>query len=165
MRMAVAEAALNETSGWLSLNVSAAFLASGDRLTRILPLDRPVVLELSNATDLPEAAREAIRGLPASVRIAVDAAQTEVPALRAIVEVRPALVKLPIDLVRGIHGDRVRQALVAGLEQFARATESELVAVGIDDEADLVTLTSLRVSYGQGDYLGEPGFFPIPAGA
>ena len=164
MRMAVAEAALNETSGWLSLNVSAAFLASGDRLTRILPLDRPVVLELANATDLPEAAREAIRGLPASVRIAVDAAQTEVPALRAIVEVRPALVKLPIDLVRGIHGDRVRRALVAGLEQFARATESELVAVGIDDEADLVTLTSLRVSYGQGDYLGEPGFFPIPAG-
>lgn len=163
IRLAVAEAALNECPGWLSLNVSAAFLASGDRLSGLLPPGRQVVLELANATDLTAAALEAIRGLPVNVRIAVDAAQAEATALEAIVEVRPALVKLPIDLVRGIHADRVRQALVAGLEHFARATESNLVAVGIESEADLTTLTSLHVSYGQGIYLGAPGFFPVAA--
>ena len=165
IRLAVAEAGLNETPGWLSLNVSAEFLASGERLAGLLPRGRPVVLELANATGLTAAARESIRRLPPSVRIAVDAAQAAATTLQAIVEVRPALVKLPTDLVCGISGDSVRQALVAGLEHFARVTESDLVAVGIETEADLACLTSLHVSYGQGNYLGEPGFFPIAAGA
>jgi EAL domain-containing protein (putative c-di-GMP-specific phosphodiesterase class I) len=66
-----------------------------------------------------------------------------------------------MDLIRGINRDRVRQALVAGLAHFARSTSSELVAVGIETEEELITLMDLRVTYGQGYYLGPAGFFPI----
>jgi EAL domain-containing protein (putative c-di-GMP-specific phosphodiesterase class I) len=55
----------------------------------------------------------------------------------------------------------VRQALVAGLEHFARNTSSDLIAVGVETEAEFATLLDLKVSYAQGDYLGPAGFFPI----
>jgi PAS domain S-box-containing protein len=161
-RAAVAEASLNDPQGWLSLNVSSTFLASGDRLLELLPgPGRTVVLELASVSDIDERARAAIARLPGHVRLAVDSTSGEMHTLHAVVDLRPAFIKLPVDLVRGIDNDRVRQALVAGLEHFARNTSSELIAVGVDTETEFTTLCDLKVSYAQGKYLGPPGFFPI----
>jgi PAS domain S-box-containing protein len=161
-RAAVSEAALNSISGWLSLNVSATFLASGERLLGLLPgPGRNVVLELAEASDLDDRARAAIANLPGHVRLAVDSTSREMHTLHAVVDLRPAFIKLPVDLVRGIDTDHVRQALVAGLEHFAHTTGSELIAVGVETEAEFETLMGLKVGYAQGNYLGPPGFFPI----
>ena len=161
-KAAVTETRLNDPRGWLSLNVSATFLGSGDKLLELLPgPDRMVVLELTDANALDERARATLANLPPNVQLAVDSTSKEVHTLRAIVDLRPAFIKLPMDLIRGINRDRVRQALVAGLAHFARSTSSELVAVGIETEEELITLMDLRVTYGQGYYLGPAGFFPI----
>ena len=161
-RAAVAEAALNDPEGWLSLNVSATFLGSGDRLLDLLPgPGRRVVLQLADASAVDEKAREVIARLPGHVQLAVDSTSREMHTLHAVVDLRPAYIKLPTDLVRGIDHDRVRQALVAGLEHFARHTSSELIAVGVETEAEFATLSELKVSYAQGNYLGPAGFFPI----
>ncbi len=159
---AVAEATLNDPKGWLSLNVSATFLVSGDRLLDLLPgPGRRVVLELASASDVDERARAVIARLPSHVQLAVDSTSSEMHTLHAVVDLRPAFIKLPKDVVRGIDRDTVRQALVAGLEHFARNTGSELIAVGVETEAEFGTLSALKVSYAQGDYLGSAGFFPI----
>jgi PAS domain S-box-containing protein len=161
-RAAVTEASLNDPEGWLSLNVSATFLGSGDRLLDLLPgPSRRVVLELANASDVDDRARAVIARLPGHVQLAVDSTSREMHTLHAVVDLRPAFIKLPMDLVRGINHDRVRQALVAGLEHFARNTSSDLIAVGVETEAEFATLLDLKVSYAQGDYLGPAGFFPI----
>jgi PAS domain S-box-containing protein len=162
-RLAVTEVGLNNPPGWLSLNVSTAFLGSGDRLLQLLPKDRPVVLELATTCGAGETC-EALAHLPEGVRVAVDSSSSEMHTLHGIVSLRPAFVKLPPDVIRGIDGDPVRQALIAGLEHFARNTGSDLIAVGVETEAELSTLIDLGVTYGQGNYLGEPGFFPM-AGA
>ncbi len=71
--LAISEVALNAPPGWLSLNVSGAFVASGTRLVDLLPASpRQVVLELANLTDLDETARRILRELPENVRLAVD---------------------------------------------------------------------------------------------
>jgi EAL domain-containing protein (putative c-di-GMP-specific phosphodiesterase class I) len=47
--------------------------------------------------------------------------------------------------------------MVAGLSHFARATGCDLVAEGIEVEAERETLARLDVSFGQGFLLGRPG--------
>ena len=166
-RAAITEAALNDTKGWLSLNVTPAFLASGDRLLGLLPGPgdgRRVVLELSTMPAVDENLRSILDRLPAHVKLAVDSTTGEMHTLHGIVDLRPAYIKLPKTIVRGIEKDRVRQALVAGLEYFARSTGSGLIAVGVETEEELGALLTLKVGYAQGNYLGAPGFFPIAAG-
>jgi PAS domain S-box-containing protein len=161
-KLAVAEVALNRPPGWLSLNVTSAFLASGDPLLSLLPRPpRQVVLELASASDLDVAARATLAALPGHVSLALDSTSNEMHTLRGIVELRPAFIKLPIGVVRGVDADHVRQALVAGLVHFAGATSSKLIAVGVETEAELSTLIDLGVEYAQGNYLGPPGFFPV----
>jgi EAL domain-containing protein (putative c-di-GMP-specific phosphodiesterase class I) len=52
--------------------------------------------------------------------------------------------------VQGIEADPMRQALVAGLQHFAQRTGCRLIAEGIETAAQLETLRSLGVEYGQG---------------
>jgi PAS domain S-box-containing protein len=166
-RVAIAEAALNDTKGWLSLNVTPAFLSSGDKLLGLLPgpgEGRRVVLELSTLPVVDDHLRAIIDRLPAHVSLAVDSTTGEMHTLHGIVDLRPRFIKLPQTIVRGIHQDRIRQTLVAGLEYFARSTESDLVAVGVETEEELGALMKLKVGYAQGNYLGPPGFFPKAAG-
>ncbi len=50
----------------------------------------------------------------------------------------------------------VRQALVSGMEFFARHTRMALLAEGIETHAELATLRALGVDLGQGYLFGEP---------
>ena len=163
-RLSVAETTINNPPGWLSLNITPEFLATGTRLLEQLPgSNRPVVLELASASNLTDAARETLTRLPAHVKLAVDSTSNEMHTLHGVVDLRPAFIKLPVDVVHGIDADHVRQALVAGLQHFARATSSDLIAVGVESEGELSTLMDLGVSYAQGNYLGPAGFFPKSA--
>ncbi len=73
-----------------------------------------------------------------------------------IVELTPDLVKLDMGLIRGINADPARQALVAGMGYFATRRKIRLVAEGIETLAELETLRSLAIRYGQGYLLGRP---------
>ncbi len=68
----------------------------------------------------------------------------------------PDFVKLDIGLIRRIDVDPARQALIAGMGYFAVKRKVRLVAEGIETEAELETLRSLGVAYGQGFLLGRP---------
>ena len=149
---------------WLSLNVSPSAAMSGPPLARLLARSRrPVVLELTEHTavhDYP-ALRLAIAGLGAGIQVAVDDAGAGYASMQHVVEVRPDLVKLDISIVRGIDGDRARQALVAGMRYFADETDCLMLGEGIETEAELRTLDRLGVVLGQGYLLGRPA--PAPA--
>ena len=65
-------------------------------------------------------------------------------------------MKLDLGLVRGIDTDPARQALIAGMTYFAVKRKVRLVAEGIETAAELETLRSLAIPYGQGYLLGRP---------
>jgi EAL domain-containing protein (putative c-di-GMP-specific phosphodiesterase class I)/DNA-binding NarL/FixJ family response regulator len=144
---------------WLSLNISPTVALAGEPLARLLrQARRPVVLELTEHTavhDYP-ALRQAIADLGPGIRVAVDDAGAGYASMQHVVEVRPALVKLDISLVRGIDGDRARQALIAGMRYFGQETNCVMLGEGVETTAELTTLQRLGVVLGQGYLLGRP---------
>jgi translation initiation factor IF-2 len=84
-------------------------------------------------------------------------------SLRHIAELRPAIVKLDMQLVRNVHRDPAREALVAGMVHFAAASGCELIAEGIETEQECRALMRLGVNLGQGFLLGRPDAMIVAA--
>ena len=97
-----------------------------------------------------------MHALGPGVRFAIDDAGAGFASFRHIVELKPQLVKLNVDLVRAIDRDDARQAFVAGLVYFALKTRCSLVAEGIETVAERDALRSIGVGLGQGYLLGRP---------
>ena len=81
-------------------------------------------------------------------------------SLRHILELEPQIVKLDVALVRGIHDDPARQALVAGLVHDEKTAGIDLIAEGVETEDEAGALRILGVGWGQGYLLGRP--LPLP---
>jgi EAL domain-containing protein (putative c-di-GMP-specific phosphodiesterase class I) len=105
--------------------------------------------------------RGVIEVLGSDVRCAVDDAGAGFASMRHILELKPAYAKLDISLVRGIHDDELRQALAAGLVYYAARSGVQLVAEGVELEAEAATLRELGVHLAQGYLFGRP--MPISA--
>jgi EAL domain-containing protein (putative c-di-GMP-specific phosphodiesterase class I) len=99
-------------------------------------------------------------GLGVPFRVAVDDAGAGYASMKHVVELQPSLVKLDISLVRGIDQDPARQAMVAGMRFFADRAKCQLIAEGVETEAELSTLATLGVEYAQGYLVGRPSPFP-----
>lgn len=144
---------------WLSLNVSPPLLADVETLGATLGLRaRPLVLEITEHETIEAYGplRAAVLRLGPDVRLAVDDAGAGVANFHHLVELRPDFVKIDVSLVRGVDADLSRQAIVAGILHFAAATHCQVIAEGIETEAELATVTALGVTLGQGYLLGRP---------
>jgi EAL domain-containing protein (putative c-di-GMP-specific phosphodiesterase class I)/GGDEF domain-containing protein len=94
--------------------------------------------------------------------VAVDDAGAGYGSLQTLADVRPEWLKIDPSLVRAVDSDDVRARLIESLVMFAGRVGSCLIAEGIETEAELATLRSLGVHYGQGYLLGRPSE-PFPA--
>jgi EAL domain-containing protein (putative c-di-GMP-specific phosphodiesterase class I) len=143
----------------LNLNVSPALVMAVEPLDRLLrEWGWQTILELTEhaAVDDYEALRAAIASLGPNVRLAIDDAGAGFASFRHILELAPQFVKLDRAIITGIDTDPARQALVAGMRQFAVTTGCGLIAEGIETEAELAALRGLGISLGQGYLLGRP---------
>jgi EAL domain-containing protein (putative c-di-GMP-specific phosphodiesterase class I) len=70
-------------------------------------------------------------------------------------------------LVRGIDSDPPRQEVVRALCSVARGIGAQVIAEGIETDAELRALRELGVRYGQGYFFGAavPGEMPAAAAA
>jgi PAS domain S-box-containing protein len=162
---ALAAADALPAEAWLSLNVTPHFVieASTWIRERLRGLTRPIVLEITEQEPIEDypAIREAIAGLGVAVRWAVDDAGAGYASLRHIIELKPDYVKLDRGLVSGISVDPARQALVAGVLHFGASVGLQIIAEGVETDAERQTLAGLGVELGQGYLFGRPE----PAGA
>ena len=149
----------------LAINLSPAAICAPefDQAFRGTWTDRLVleITEHARVEDydaLDEALADARRG---GVRIAVDDAGSGYASLRHILRLEPALIKLDIELTRGIEADRRRRALARALISFASEIGAEIIAEGIETPAEVRVLTELGVGWGQGYLLGRPT--PLPS--
>jgi PAS domain S-box-containing protein len=159
LRAAIAASEGLPLTRFLSLNVSPALILAGDELRAILAdRTRPIVLEVTEHDTIDDygALRSAFVALGSGLRLAVDDAGAGVANFNHLVELRPQFVKVDISLVRGVNADLTRQALIVALLHFAGATGCQVVAEGIETEAERAILETLEVPLGQGYLFGRP---------
>jgi EAL domain-containing protein (putative c-di-GMP-specific phosphodiesterase class I)/DNA-binding response OmpR family regulator len=142
---------------WLSLNVSAATLLTGELTRRLRDADRELILEVTeneHVRDYP-AVREVLAELP-GVRLAVDDAGAGYASLRHIFELRPDVIKLDRSWIAEIDRDPIRKALVHGLIGFSSAFDAGLVAEGVERPEEAAALIELGVALAQGFHFAAP---------
>jgi diguanylate cyclase (GGDEF)-like protein len=143
----------------LALNVSPSVLTS-EPVAEALPADlQGTVIEITEHEFVPD--DEALAGAVAELRergarIAIDDAGAGYSGLKQMMRVAPDIVKLDRDLIRRIHADPARMALVESFVRFARRIGATVCAEGIESLDDLAVVSDLDVQYGQGYALGRP---------
>ena len=144
---------------YLDINVSPDLILAREPLRTLLRnAGFNVVLEITEHAVIEDyrAIRRAIESLGDHVALAVDDAGAGFASLRHIVELQPAYVKVDRGLIEQIDVDLARQAMVAGLKEFAVRLGVTLVAEGVEREAERATLLELEVSRAQGYLFGRP---------
>ena len=89
-------------------------------------------------------------------RIAVDDTGAGFASLRHVLMLQPDLIKLDTSLTRGIERDAKQQALVRAVTVFAARVGADVLAEGIEEQAQLDAILAIGVRYGQGWHLGVP---------
>ena len=79
-----------------------------------------------------------------------------------LLELSPRYIKIDISIVRGIDTDRDKQQIVSNIVAYAHARSMQLIAEGIETEAQLRTVIGLGVDLLQGYYLSRPAAVPAP---
>ena len=75
-----------------------------------------------------------------------------------ILGIRPDIVKVDMELVRGIHQSRDKQVLVSNLVKFCHEKGILVIAEGVEQAEELAELARLEMDYVQGYYLARPSF-------
>ncbi|RYZ12401.1 MAG: EAL domain-containing protein [Alphaproteobacteria bacterium] len=144
----------------LSVNFSPATIMTSSfaQLFATLPLDR-VVLEVTEHAAVANYTELSARLHPFRLRgllLAVDDAGAGHSSFRHVLDLRPDTIKLDMSLTRNIDRDRGRQALASALSMFGRAMGSQIVAEGVESEAELDALRRVGVTKVQGYLTGRP---------
>lgn len=146
--------------GFLAVNVSDDTLASSALVEAFSGLDsQRVVLELRE--DVAVATYDTLVSRMQQLkdwgfRIAVDDMGTAERDLWHITRLAPSFTKLDISLVRGIHIDRRKSAIVAGLQAVASSLGSEVIAEGVEDPDELDHVRRMGIRLVQGYLLAHP---------
>lgn len=82
--------------------------------------------------------------------------------LNLLADFQPDLIKLDMELIRGIDQDSVRQILVEATLQMCRKLKIQVIAEGIETSAELQTLNAMGVELFQGYLFAKPGFETLP---
>ena len=82
--------------------------------------------------------------------------------LNLLADFQPDLVKLDMGLVRGIDADRARRVIVGGLLRICAELHVDVVAEGVETEAEHRALRDLGATMFQGFLFGRPAFMALP---
>ncbi len=84
-----------------------------------------------------------------SYTIAIDDVGAGFSGLNTIADLKPHIMKLDRNLVRGIDKEEVKQLLCQAMIDFGKGAGIKVVAEGIETEDELKTLIRLKAEYGQ----------------
>lgn len=76
---------------------------------------------------------------------------------------QPDLIKLDMELVRGIDNDKVKRSIVAGIVVVCRNLGIQIIAEGIETAEEFACLQELGIELLQGYLLAKPVFETLPA--
>jgi EAL domain-containing protein (putative c-di-GMP-specific phosphodiesterase class I)/FixJ family two-component response regulator len=148
-------------SQFMAVNVSPGTLVAPQfhQLLVDRPLDQ-IVLELTEhqpVDDYDTLVRSANQLRHRGARLAVDDAGAGFASLQHILQLRPDIIKLDIQLTRNVDTDPAKKALAAALVHFAHETGFLITAEGVETAGELAALRELGVPFGQGYLFARPG--------
>ncbi len=76
--------------------------------------------------------------------------------LSLLAQFQTDLIKVDMELLRGIEASQAKQAIVGGLVQIARSLNIKLLAEGVETEAELQVLKAAGIDLFQGYYFAKP---------
>jgi len=81
--------------------------------------------------------------------------------LGLLAKFQPDLIKLDMELLRGVDDSKPKQAIVRGLLNIATDLGIQVLAEGVETEAEFQALTATGVRLFQGYYFGRPHVGPV----
>ena len=130
-----------------------------ERLSPLAPWAGRVVLEITERSRLQgieawEQSIEGVRGM--GFNIAVDDLGAGYSSLSVLAELQPSVIKVDMSIVRGIDTEPRKQRLVDLLTRFAEATDSTLIAEGVETPEEAQALRDCGAHWLQGYLFGRP---------
>jgi EAL domain-containing protein (putative c-di-GMP-specific phosphodiesterase class I) len=95
------------------------------------------------------------------LRVAVDGAGAGFGSMSQVKHLSPDIIKLDRSLIAGIDHAAGQQTLGAAMVEFSRQIGADLVAEGIETQAELTAVMELGMVTGQGYLLGRPSVQPL----
>jgi len=89
-------------------------------------------------------------------KIAIDDFGSGYSGLNRVCSISPDFLKIDMHLVRNIDSDSVKKSAVTAMVEFCKKANIQVIAEGIETEAELKALIRMGVTYGQGYYLSRP---------
>jgi diguanylate cyclase (GGDEF)-like protein len=120
---------------------------------------RQVVIELTEQTptdDFQLLSRALHHYRDMGFTIALDDLGAGYSSLRLWSELRPDYVKIDRHFIEGIHQDALKREFVGSILQIARRSQALVIAEGIEQTEELVTLTEMGVDLVQGYLVARP---------
>jgi EAL domain-containing protein (putative c-di-GMP-specific phosphodiesterase class I) len=89
-------------------------------------------------------------------RVAVDDLGAGHTNLDQVLRLQPDFLKLDLSLVRGVHQNAVKQALIESVVAMGRVAGATVIAEGVEAQEERDALISLGVTWGQGYFFARP---------
>jgi EAL domain-containing protein (putative c-di-GMP-specific phosphodiesterase class I) len=144
---------------FVSINITAEALVSSQIQELFKTRERydNIVLEVSERDTQEPGVADALTPFRAGGgRLAVDDIGAGFSNLRDVLTLKPDILKVDRAIIRGIDRDRVKAAIVDGLNRMASQLEIPLLAEGIESREELAVLERIGVPLGQGYLFGQP---------
>jgi EAL domain-containing protein (putative c-di-GMP-specific phosphodiesterase class I) len=97
-----------------------------------------------------------------SFRTAIDDFGAGYAGLNLLAKFQPDIIKIDMELTRGVDSRPISQTIVAAVLQVCRALNITVIAEGIETEAEAKTVLDLGIHLMQGYLFAEPGFETLP---
>nr|WP_206667643.1 EAL domain-containing protein [Roseomonas nepalensis] len=95
-------------------------------------------------------------------RVAIDDFGAGYAGLGLLARFQPDVIKLDMDLIRGLDNDRVRRSIVGAVLSVCAELNIAVVAEGVETRAELDALRALGVRLVQGYLFARPAFEQLP---
>ncbi len=131
-----------------------------------LPVDR-IILEITEGEMIQDPVAfahqlGACRGM--GMQIAIDDFGAGYAGLNLLADFQPDLIKLDMQLVRHIESRGPRQAIVRAIAQACRDLGIEIIAEGVETQAEYAWFREEGIQLFQGHYLARPAFAALITG-
>jgi EAL domain-containing protein (putative c-di-GMP-specific phosphodiesterase class I) len=96
------------------------------------------------------------------IQIAIDDFGSGYAGLNMLMNIKPEILKLDMDLIRDIHKFGVKQSIVRAVCEVCFELGIDVLAEGVETEEEYKFLKNINIDFYQGYYFAKPGFASLP---
>ncbi|CAM5318406.1 diguanylate cyclase (GGDEF)-like protein [Aquamicrobium terrae] len=120
------------------------------------------ITEQAPIADVQKLARWMAAARNRGVIVALDDFGSGHANIETLLKLRPHIVKLDMELIRGVDEDRSRQALIKGVASACEGFGSLVIAEGVETEREFRKLHELGIGLMQGFFIARPAISSLP---